>query len=257
MGTEFGYVYDYEFSMVDEEEINSKHKAKKLKSNGSRVLLFDIRTNFIVVLRSDEGIRHELIDSERYDTSVYDDEPDMFLCQHLLERLKDYWMTFPEIRTLTRSAFAFAKQMAARPANERLRLIPVVVSLEVFTVQKEGESQEAVMERAICSQRLIPLYLYPWPTVTEMPLKPIDDYVKLSVLSLPRARVEDTDQELARRMSVCHFCSKRACVGDQIILLQCNHAFHSHCGVPWLEDNSECPLCDSIVYLKYNNTPNP
>ncbi|KAL3629598.1 hypothetical protein CASFOL_026820 [Castilleja foliolosa] len=97
------------------------------------------------------------------------------------------------------------------------------------------------MERAICSRRLIPLYLYPRPTITEMP-KPIDDCVKLSVLSLPRARVEDTDQELARIMSVCHFCSKRACVGDQITLLKCNHAFHLHCGVPWLEDNNECPL---------------
>ncbi|KAL3629599.1 hypothetical protein CASFOL_026821 [Castilleja foliolosa] len=134
MGTEFGYVYDYEFSMVDEEEINSKHKAKKPKTNGAKVLLFDIRTKFIAVLRTDdEEEERVLIDSERYDTSVYEDESDMFLCQHIFERLKDYWMTFPEILTLTRSAFAFAKQMAASPANERLRLIPVVVSLEVFS----------------------------------------------------------------------------------------------------------------------------
>ncbi|KAL3629597.1 hypothetical protein CASFOL_026819 [Castilleja foliolosa] len=144
--------------------------------------------------------------------------------------------------------------MASRPANSSPRLIPVVVRLEACTVQKEGESNEAVMERAICSRRLIPLYLYPCPMITEMP-KRIDDHLKLFLKSMDRVRVEDTGQELARIMTVCHFCSKRACVGAQIILLKCNHAFHSHCIARWLEDSNMCPLCDEFVYLKLNSAP--
>ncbi|KAL3629600.1 hypothetical protein CASFOL_026822 [Castilleja foliolosa] len=258
MGSEFGYEYHYDFSLVDEDEINSKYKsAASPKSNGARILLFDIRTKFIAVLRTDkEGEERVLIDSEKYDTALYEDEPDdVFLRIHVFNRLDDYWMTIPELYKFTRSAFDFAKQMSSDPANANLRLIPVVVSFEVCTVQKEGESNEAVMERAICSRRLIPLYLYPIPTITEMPLKPIDDHVKLFLKAMDRVRVEDTDQELARIMSVCYFCSKRACFGAQITLLECKHAFHSHCIARWLEDSNLCPLCDKFVYLRLNSTP--
>ncbi|GFQ08242.1 E3 ubiquitin-protein ligase rnf6 [Phtheirospermum japonicum] len=171
-------------------------------------------------------------------------------------RLKDYWMTLSEINNFTRSALAFAKRMAARPENASLSHIPVVVSFEVCTVQKEGELHEAVMDRAICNRRLVPLHLYHCQTITEMP-KPMDFYVLQSLMMLPRARVEDTDQELARLMSVCHICSKRPCVGAQITLLRCKHAFHSHCVVRWLEDNNLCPLCDCDVYIRFSNTPQP
>ncbi|KAL3622399.1 Son of sevenless 2 [Castilleja foliolosa] len=71
-------------------------------------------------------------------------------CRNILVR-----PTIHEIHNFTRSAFDFAKQMASRPANSSPRLIPVVVGFEACTVQKEGESNEAVMERAICSRRLI------------------------------------------------------------------------------------------------------
>ncbi|KAL3639718.1 Signal peptide peptidase-like [Castilleja foliolosa] len=78
MGSKFGYEYRYDFSMVDEDEINSKYKSASPKSIGARILLFDIRTKFIAVLRTDKEGEEErvLIDSEKYDTALYEDEPD-------------------------------------------------------------------------------------------------------------------------------------------------------------------------------------
>ncbi|GFP93357.1 E3 ubiquitin protein ligase rie1 [Phtheirospermum japonicum] len=256
MGSEFGYEYRYGFSMVDENQINSKFKSKKPTEDGGRVFVFEIRTNFIAVLWTDYEEERVLIDSESFDTYLENAPDDMFLRVNTCYRLKDYWMTLSEITNFTRSAFAFAERMAARPENASLSHIPVVVSFEVCTVQKEGELHEAVMDRAICNRRLVPLYLYPCQTITEMP-KPMDVYVKQTLRRLPRTRVEDTDQELASPMSACHFCSKRPCAGAQITLLRCNHAFHSHCIVRWLEDNNLCPLCDYDVYFRFNNTPQP
>ncbi|GFP99351.1 E3 ubiquitin-protein ligase rnf126-b [Phtheirospermum japonicum] len=68
------------------------------------------------------------------------------------------------------------------------------------------------------------------------------------IRSLDRVRVGNADERLAL-MKVCSICSRDSNVGAQITPLPtCGHAFHSHCILPWLEENNLCPSCRSPAY---------
>ncbi|SCV71012.1 BQ2448_3774 [Microbotryum intermedium] len=41
----------------------------------------------------------------------------------------------------------------------------------------------------------------------------------------------------------CTICQDPATVGDRFLVLQCKHAFHDECLVPWLEQSGTCPTC--------------
>ncbi|SGY80090.1 BQ5605_C008g05301 [Microbotryum silenes-dioicae] len=41
----------------------------------------------------------------------------------------------------------------------------------------------------------------------------------------------------------CTICQDPASVGDRFLVLQCKHAFHDECLVPWLEQSGTCPTC--------------
>ncbi|KAI3449143.1 hypothetical protein Pfo_005808 [Paulownia fortunei] len=149
-------------------------------------------------------------------------------------------MTDDEVDRLIYEAFDFAKQMAADPQHASLRVIPVVVGVEVCTVQQEGEPIGPTMDRAIRAQNLVPLYLWPFPTAVER--QPINPLLINFMMKLPRIRVEDVDEGRAL-MRVCSICLRNPRMGTQISLLPCHHAFHSHCVVRWLENSKLCPLC--------------
>ncbi|GFP87913.1 hypothetical protein PHJA_000935000 [Phtheirospermum japonicum] len=103
---------------------------------------------------------------------------------------------------------------------------PVVVDLDVFTVQREGETFDACMDRAIMAQKL---------------------------RHLDRMRVEDVQEGLAL-MPVCPICSRGTSIGAQISLLTCQHAFHSHCIIRVLESNKlTCPLCHYPAGVYYSD----
>ena len=36
--------------------------------------------------------------------------------------------------------------------------------------------------------------------------------------------------------------------GSELKLLQCGHAFHSECIIPWLEQHNNCPICHAEVF---------
>ncbi|GFQ07380.1 hypothetical protein PHJA_002882100 [Phtheirospermum japonicum] len=231
MGSGFGYEYRYEFSIVNEDEINSQHKLKR--SDGVKTFLFEIRTNFVL---------------KKKDVYEYTNGYILYLMAGY--RLYEYWMTKQEIRKLFDDAFDFAKRMAAddpQPNN----IIPVVVDLDVRTVQQEGESFDECMERAITAQKLVPLWLWPSEQTVERKQFNKDPTFVFLLRVLHRIRVEDVDEGLAL-MELCPICSKSPKVGSQISKLWfCEHPFHSHCIVRVLEDNNLCPTCHSPVYGKH------
>ncbi|KAL4571428.1 hypothetical protein LXL04_018187 [Taraxacum kok-saghyz] len=45
----------------------------------------------------------------------------------------------------------------------------------------------------------------------------------------------------------CAICLDHLKANEKVIHLPCTHRFHSDCLVPWLERNSHCPCCRTIV----------
>ncbi|XP_012840152.1 PREDICTED: RING-H2 finger protein ATL5-like [Erythranthe guttata] len=152
-------------------------------------------------------------------------------------------MTKDEVNKLVHEAFEFARKIADDPRHASRLVIPVLVSLEVRTVQQEGEPVDSVIDRTIRAEKLAPLYL--WPLAT-----PPVDHPKFPcfLTKLPRNRVEDIEEGL-KIMRACGICLRAPTIGAQITVLpSCGHAFHSHCIVRWLMGNNLCPLCNSPAY---------
>lgn len=238
MGGIVGYEYHYSFRMED--EIIPLYELRL--SRGIKSFLFEIRTNFIVKKTNDEDV---IIGSERFDACVQEDEGNLGMDMFFRYRLEDYWMTHDEVCRFVDEAYDFAKQMAADPLHASLTVIPIVVDLEVCTVQQENESLSATMERAISEERLLPLYLWPYPTVGRN--KPVDLSLVRFMLSILRISVENVDEGLGL-MQVCLICSRNASIGTHISVLQCQHAFHSHCLIQGLEKSELCLVCNSAVH---------
>ncbi|KAL6533139.1 hypothetical protein OROMI_027251 [Orobanche minor] len=245
MGSNAGYQYRYRFSIVHEDEIHSKYK-----SSPEPGFLFEFRTNFILQTRKSIA-EDQILDSEIFDAHVCKNEEEKNIERTVLYsmscyRLLEYWMTPKEIKSLVNEALSFANQMAAEPEHASLNKVPIVVHLEVYTVQQDGESLADAMDRSIRAHNLVPSYIWPQPTHH----KPIMMNVMLRVflLGLDRIRVEDIDEGLAL-MPACWICKRKPSIGAQISPLPCKHAFHSQCIVRWLEDKGSresCPLCDSV-----------
>ncbi|GFP81407.1 E3 ubiquitin-protein ligase rnf126-b [Phtheirospermum japonicum] len=105
------------------------------------------------------------------------------------------------------------------------------------------------MDRAIRPQNMVPLYLSTCFTSVEE-RKPMTQRLMSFLWTSPRIRVEDIDEGLGL-MEECGICKGKTKVGAQISVLQCKHAFHSHCVVGWLEDNRLCPVCQLSSYKRH------
>ncbi|GFQ00719.1 RING-H2 finger protein atl8 [Phtheirospermum japonicum] len=223
MAGRLGYEYHYNFSIDD--EILSLYEHNLF--DGIKTFLFEFRTNFSIKRRPDETKSDTHLD---------------FLARY---RLNEYWMNTDEIDDLIRDAFNFAKQTATNTRHASLRVIPVVVGIEVRTVQQDDEPLKDTMARQIRAARLVPLYLWPFPTSAER--KRISRLVICFLRSLSRIRVESVDKGMDV-MRVCGICSQEPSVGGQISVLRCGHAFHSHCVVQWLESSVVCTSCDAKAH---------
>ncbi|GFQ07379.1 hypothetical protein PHJA_002882000 [Phtheirospermum japonicum] len=241
MGSKAGYQYRHRFSLVDETQINSSFKSTLY--DGAKTFVYEFRTTFILKKRPEEEESH---DAERFDACVPENSNGHDLYWRGGNRLDEYWMTRDESLSLANEAFAFAKQMVDNDPQLGSP-VPVVVDLDVCTVQREGETFDACMDRAITAQKLVPLYLwYPAQTVEHKPSTMCGGTV-FFLRDLGRMRVEHLQEGLAL-MPVCPICSRGTNIGAQISLLPCQHAFHSHCIVRLLESNKlTCPLCHSPV----------
>ncbi|KAL7084753.1 hypothetical protein ACP275_14G240400 [Erythranthe tilingii] len=226
---------------------------------GVKNIIFEMRINFIIKKKRTTsgggGGDDEIIDSEKLmivRLKEEEDEP-YALLYHIWYRLDDYWMTGDEMDRLTRDAVDFGRQVASAVANPQpsdLIVIPIVVELDVCTVQQDGETIEAARDRAIKAQNMLPLYLWS-PTFSMKTKKKNTTSKPLRLIyflkQLKRVRVVNVDEGLAL-MSFCSICSKKPMIGAQISTLPCGHAFHAHCIVGSLEHDNLCPTCSSPAY---------
>ncbi|KAL7104593.1 hypothetical protein ACP275_08G255500 [Erythranthe tilingii] len=244
--------FEYNHHLYLDYGLTSEEHAYRL-SSGSCNFIFEIRTNFILKKTKtihdedddDDEDDDEILDSEKLGVCITNDEKEslplgFFICY----RLGDYWMTKDEIRALESDAVSFARQMkaAAHPQLTNL-VIPVVVGINVCTVQQEGETIEAARGRAIRSKHLVPVYLWELECFRFNQCRPVR--LMSFLRQLPRIRVVNVDEE----DFVCSICSERPWFGVQKTSLPCcEETFHSHCLVPWLEHNHLCPSCASPAY---------
>ncbi|KAL7143697.1 hypothetical protein ABFS83_08G209200 [Erythranthe nasuta] len=163
-------------------------------------------------------------------------------------------MTRDEMDGLVNNAIDFARRQmeAAHPQLTNL-VIPVVVGVNVCTVQQEGESVVEARNRAIRAKHLVPAYLWqhPYFKMDEHTARPKPPRLMSFLRLLPRIRnvVVDDDDDGDSGNFVCSICSKNPWFGVQKTSLPCcGHTFHSHCVVPWLEHNHLCPSCHSPAY---------
>ncbi|KAL3631585.1 hypothetical protein CASFOL_024569 [Castilleja foliolosa] len=250
MGSEFGYAYDFRLSMVSVDEINSKYKSE-LK-DGVKTFLFEFRTNFILKKKRPENVDEEeaaevIIDSERFDAYIHptgNEKRDLLELSVMSSyRLSEYWMTRAEIHFLLNETLDFTRSLVSDPQYVSLNPIPVVVYVEVHTVQQKNETLNNAMDRAIRAEHLAPLYLWPQPTIVES--GEMCSYRLSYLRGLTRVRVENAVDGLAL-MPICPICKRCGRVGSQITTLPgCGHAFHSHCVIRWIasKEKDVCPSC--------------
>ncbi|GER27500.1 RING/U-box superfamily protein, partial [Striga asiatica] len=209
MSGRVGYEYSHHFSLVDKSEITSMYKSELLPD--SKSFIFEFRTTFILRAKTRHGMSDSIIGSEKFDSRV--------------------------------------GKLADLPQHTSLNPIPIAVDLKVYTVKKKGEKLDECLERAITSEKMIPLYVWPFHTCVEE-VKPMTALLLVFLSNLKRVRVENEDQG-SSLMEKCGVCSKGAKVGDQVSMLVCKHVFHSRCAVLWLEDCRFCPCCDYPAYAWY------
>ncbi|EYU42379.1 hypothetical protein MIMGU_mgv11b009987mg [Erythranthe guttata] len=239
--TTAGYEYRYRFSLDDEIAPLYRYTLDP----DLKTYLFEIRTSFII--KTIDG-RDQIVDSERFDACRHGKET-VHIFTDVSCRLAEYWMTKDEIKELVNKASDFAAQTANDPRNARRSLIPIVVRLEVCTVQQENETVDLVNDRVIRADNLVPICV--WPTVTDVGREQLDSQLSLYSLrvAMMRRRVEDIDKELTI-MPLCGICSRGPKIGTHIsVIPPCDHAFHTHCIVRrLLENNYFCSTCCVRVY---------
>lgn len=206
----------------------------------SQWIWYEFRTKFVV--EDEEGTRTAL-GSEMFNACCFSD---MHLLFVMGGRLWDeYWMTLDEAQTLCLSAMEFAREREA--FHPTLAVVPVVVEIEVCTVQQAGEAITATFDRAIQPDRLRPISLHIVEGTEPCPVGPVpSSYLR----RLPKIRVESVEQGWDL-MDVCGICSRGATVGDRVTHLKCNHAFHLHCAVKWLMGSKFCPSCNAQEYNRW------
>ncbi|KAL3628687.1 hypothetical protein CASFOL_027733 [Castilleja foliolosa] len=167
-------------------------------------------------------------------------------------------MSIDEIKSLVKKALDFTKQQIALFSDKyaSYSVIPIVVALDVCTVQKEGELIDDTMSRAIRPDIMFPLSLCFVPQRKgpgwryDGEIEKSKSYIdhKSFLMGLARFRPDD-DVGLAH-MEVCGVCSldSRVALAAQVSYLPCGHGVHSHCVFRWFNDGkSTCPSCGAGV----------
>ncbi|KAL9146672.1 hypothetical protein ABFS82_13G125100 [Erythranthe guttata] len=216
------------------------------------LFVFELRTNFI--LKRIDVEDEEIIASESHVICYVHYMKWWKLRTYLADRLEEYCMPEDEIENLLVGAADFAEERAAVPG--RRREIPVVVAVDVLTVQQDGELLSAAVSRAIRPEFMYPLELWPNPPVAVTQRQDVCRPLKSFLWSLEKIRVNNVEEGLGV-MEECHICLNSPSIGEWISLIpNCGHAFHNHCLVKWLTCGNTCPLCRCEAH-PYRPTTDP
>ncbi|KAH6805079.1 hypothetical protein C2S51_029910 [Perilla frutescens var. frutescens] len=121
-------------------------------SDTKKSYLFEFRTKFI--LQRSGGAEVVIDNEERFHACVAEGKASYRNLEILAGyKLDEYRMPDHEIEHLIEDAIDLARQLSSYPEHTSLRVIPVVVSIDVCTVQQEGEDLSAATHRAIRARR--------------------------------------------------------------------------------------------------------
>ncbi|GFP85102.1 E3 ubiquitin-protein ligase rlim [Phtheirospermum japonicum] len=255
MGLVSGYEHHYRFS---EALISSSNEAISDLGIQRKVLIFEIRTKFILQRKLDDAYGYEMMHSEALSVTLpVDQSSDSLECiyrhfDHISYRLDEYLMTDDQIQSFIHKALDYAQQITA--VHPSRPIVPIVVDLYVCTVQLDGETIDHTIDRSVRPDCLIPLHLLR----PDGAAKDDDDDSCLRLRDyllcvLPRIRADDLHVEgFGALMETCPICLGGPTAAAPVSLLPCRHAFHSHCVVRWLMERESCPMCrhDEIILLE-------
>ncbi|KAL7092029.1 hypothetical protein ACP275_12G140100 [Erythranthe tilingii] len=231
-----GYEHHYSFSIDDEILSLYNYKLKP----GRKTYLVEIRARFIMKKRGDDE-NHEIINSERYKIEyIFPHDLTTLFSPRLYYRLEEYWMTEEEALVLEAKVVDFAKQTMADINYANRQVIPIVISIDVCTVQQDGEAIGCAYERAIRVENLVPISTWDRSLISYNP------YIAWYLFKLQRFIVKDVIEA-----EVCGICRKDPRIGVQMSVMPCcNHSFHSNCVSQWISANNMCPYCNSPTHLQ-------
>lgn len=135
------------------------------------------------------------------------------------------WVCDDDVRQrLVRDIMDFPNQIRADPINAGRTTFAMLVSIKVYIVQQEDETVEDARERSIVCRF--------W---SENPS---------FIQSLEKVKVEIDNSE----QEECCICLNKPCVGEEISILPCPHAYHYKCISVGLVKSKLCPLCRKPVH---------
>ncbi|KAL3627711.1 hypothetical protein CASFOL_029074 [Castilleja foliolosa] len=191
MDMKSGYEYHFRSSMDSSYEDSTDSGFET-----TVIIIIEIRTNFLVIKRTlDEYDEYddEQIGSENLSATlrVPDDQLDDWIerlhgddFSHITYRLKEYLMPGDEIQSLIHEVFDFAQEIMA--VDPSIPVIPIVVDVDVCTVQLDGETLDDAIDRSVRPDCLIPLALFRPEWKRNDSVRRLNDYM---LYGLPRIGV--------------------------------------------------------------------
>ena len=85
---------------------------------------------------------------------------------------------------------------------------------------------------------------------------------KKEVEKLKRVKISDKILKDFGFENSCPVCKEEFNIGEECILMPCQHHFHNECLMPWLKERNSCPICrfelptDDEDYEKRKNERN-
>ncbi|GER51656.1 RING/U-box superfamily protein [Striga asiatica] len=209
---------------------------------------FQFKTNFILKPQ-DAGAGETTLCSETFVDVPFHGESEIrfFLCSKV--RLREYWMPEAQIQELVSEALDLCRSTMSSTADRDPRVVPVTVTIDVCTVQQDGEELDATVDRAITIENLLPVLFFDIDRFAR------DNFFDARGMTLAyfvwedmvRFRLEDVELGLGL-MRIYPICGRAPTLGAQLSTIVCGHTFHSHCIVGSLLNKNSCPVCNVPVY---------
>lgn len=140
--------------------------------------------------------------------------------------------------------------------NVGCTVLPVEVSVDICTVQKESEDLDDTVSRLIKSKTFafvraeeLPEYQPPPPPEDA---EPEPAHISLLASLMKRTKVEgkDCDED-------CSICLDKPRIGSEICFLPCSHCYHFKCILRWLDKSPLCPYCRGLISFNPAYPPHP
>ncbi|CAA0822735.1 RING/U-box superfamily protein [Striga hermonthica] len=210
---------------------------------------FQFQTNFILK-PNDAGAGETTLCSEAFVDVPFDGENEFqfLLCSR--HRLREYWMPEAQIQELVSEVLDLCRSKMSSTADRDPRVVPVTVTIDVCTVQQDGEELDAAVDRAITIENLLPVLFFDIDRVLKeisFDARGIPCTLATFVwVDMERFRLEDVELGLGLMRS-CPICDRAPTLGAQLSTIVCGHTFHSHCIVgSLLNKKNSCPVCNRL-----------